>query len=406
MSANTDPAPSSVSVLHVILTLEPAGAQEVIRTLAEQFHADECRTYVCTFVDGAARKDLEELGVPVEVLGERRYGIERPLRFVTEQKRIRDRLAELVRRYRIDVVQTHLLQTLDFLALSLLRVPPVKAVVWTIHNVDFLPEGRTCWTGLKRAAHRWLYRACAGRVSGVIAVSDRVQDELIAQLGPMRGRITTIANGVNVARVSGRGNRPALLRELGLPEQAELILTVGRLTEQKGQRYLLEAMPSIVASRPLAHLLLVGEGELREELEAQAARSSVADRVRFLGERRDVPFLLGSIDLFVLPSLWEGLSIVLLEAMAAAVPIVATQVSGTDQALIPGESGLVVPGGDAGALAAASVSLLSDPDRARAMGRVAREFVGANFGARRQAETYLALYHRLREVHRGDANNR
>ncbi|MFH0945543.1 MAG: glycosyltransferase family 4 protein [Planctomycetota bacterium] len=386
-----------MNVLHVMLTLERAGAQEVVRTIAERLKESECKTSVCTFVDGAVRHDLEALGIPVEVLGGREYSIETPFHFFLELRRIRRRLAELVRQQQIDIVQTHLLQTLDFLTLLLLRVPPVKAVLWTIHNVDFLPEGGNWWTGLKRAAHRWLYLATAGRVSGVIAVSDRVHDALVEQLGPMRGRITTIANGVDVSRFAGGGDRRALIRELGLAADAELILTVGRLTEQKGHCHLLEAMRSIVAARPAAQLLLVGEGGLREKLEQQTGRYGLSDHVRFLGEREDVPFLLASVDLFVLPSLWEGLSIALLEAMASSTPIVATAVSGTDQAMVAGETGLVVPGGDCAALAAAIESLLRDPERARALGRKARESVCAKFGARRQAEEYLALYRRLLE---------
>jgi len=386
-----------MKVLHVILTLERAGAQEVIRTLSEHLSELGCRTVVCSFVDGPVRRELEALGIPVEVLGPRRHGVEHPLRFLAEQRGIRRRLAEVVRRHEVDVVQTHLLQTLDFLTLSLLDVPPVKAVLWTIHNVDFLPEGRTPWTRLKRRAHRWLYRASAGRVSGVIAVSERVRDAVVRELGPMRGRLTTLANAVDVGRFQGSGDRAALVRELAVEEGSELLLVVGRLTEQKGHVHLLEAMHRIVAERPRARLLVVGEGELRAELEASARATGLADRVHFLGAREDVPLLLASVDLFVLPSLWEGLSIALLEAMAAALPVVATAVSGTDQAMVPGETGLVVPPGEAEALARAVVELLDDPARARALGHRARERVEAVFGARAQAEEYLALYRRLVE---------
>lgn len=386
-----------MKVLHVILTLERAGAQEVIRTLSEHLLELGCRTVVCTFVDGPVRRELEALGIPVEVLGPRRHGVEHPLRFLAEQRGIRRRLAEVVRRHEVEVVQTHLLQTLDFLTLSLLGVPPVKAVLWTIHNVDFLPEGRTPWTRLKRDAHRRLYRASAGRVSGVIAVSERVREALVRELGPMRGRITTVTNSVDVGRFQAGGDRAALIRELAVEEDSELLLVVGRLTEQKGHVHLLEAMRRVVGERPRARLLVVGEGELRADLEASARDAGLADRVHFLGEREDVPLLLASVDLFVLPSLWEGLSVALLEAMAAALPIVATAVSGTDQAMVPEETGLVVPPGDARALARAVVELLGDPARARALGRRARERVETEFGARAQAEEYLALYRRLVE---------
>ena len=131
--------------------------------------------------------------------------------------------------------------------------------------------------------------------------------------------------------------------------------------------------------------------------QAQATALHVDSHIHFLGRRRDVPELLASSDLFVLPSLWEGLSMALLEAMATGLPIVASEVSGTVQVMIPGETGYLVPSGDVQGLFKAVEQLLSDPARAQAMGAAARRRVEATFSAQKQADEHLALYRRLLE---------
>jgi glycosyltransferase involved in cell wall biosynthesis len=347
---------------------------------------------VCTFEDGPVRGDLERMGVRVEVLGLRRHGVEALPRFVAEMASIRGKLVRLVRAHEIDIVQTHLLQTLDFLTLTLRRGTGLAGVIWTIHNVEFLPEGDRGWSAWKRSAHRLLYRRTAGKASRIVAVSDEVRASVLSQIGPVGDRIRTIRNGVDPRRYEAGGDRALLGREIDVDPTSPLLLTVGRLTEQKGHRYLLEAAVQVLRSRPDACLLLVGEGELRESLADSARRAGIADRVRFLGVRDDVPRLLASTDVFVLPSVWEGLSVALLEAMAAAKPIVATDVSGTREAMVPGETGEVVPPRDAGALARAIERLLADPERGRVLGHAARERVTECFGARKQAAEYLALY--------------
>jgi len=378
--------------MHVILTLERAGAQEVVRTLSEHLLPMGCTSVVCTFEDGPVRGDLEDLGVPVEVLGPRRHGIEALPWFLAEMAGIRRRLTGFVRKYESDIVQTHLLQTLDFLMPAVVRDAGARGLLWTIHNVEFLPEGDRGWSARKRSVHRVLYRRGARRVSRFVAVSDEVRASILSQLGPIADRIRTIPNGVDPERFRRDGDRFALRRELGVDRDAPLILTVGRLTEQKGHRYLLEATASVLHTHRDLHLLLVGEGELRDALARQAEESGIAAHVHFLGVRDDVPSLLASADLFVLPSLWEGLSVALLEAMVSGMPIVATDVSGTRQAMVPGETGLVVPPRDAGALAGAIDRLLSDPVQAHAVGRSARDRAAKSFGARAQAAAYLDLY--------------
>jgi glycosyltransferase involved in cell wall biosynthesis len=181
---------------------------------------------------------------------------------------------------------------------------------------------------------------------------------------------------------------------LGLEAGAFLIILVGTLREVKGHRYMIQAMPALVSQHPNIQTLFVGDGELKEELQAQVATLNLGAHIRFLGNRQDVPELLAASDLFVLPSLWEGLSMALLEAMATGLPIVASAVSGTVQVIVPDETGLLVPPKDVPQLVQAIEQLVSNPVRARSMGVAAQRRVEAEFSAQKQAQEHLALYRR------------
>jgi glycosyltransferase involved in cell wall biosynthesis len=283
--------------------------------------------------------------------------------------------------------------------LSLRRRTRLRIVVWTMHNVEFLPERveeQTRWfQSLKRAVYRVLYRLLASQVDGIVAVSDQVRQSVMRQMGPIQDKVFTICNAVGLKSFEGPGDSAALCRELGLEPGSHLVATIGRLTEQKGHRYLIDAAAAVVSSHPDTHLLFIGDGELKDALLRQAQRSGLSRHIHFLGVRQDVPDLLAAVDLFVLPSLWEGLSVALLEAMASGKPVVATAVSGTDQAVIPGQTGLVVPPGNSQALADAVLQLLSHPAQAQAMGQAARQHVETNFNPQKQANEHLALYDRL-----------
>jgi starch synthase (maltosyl-transferring) len=200
---------------------------------------------------------------------------------------------------------------------------------------------------------------------------------------------------VDVKRYDQPGDRAALCGQLGLATDVKLVATVGRLTLPKGHRYLINAASSVVSAYSDTHFLFIGDGELRDELQQQTREAGLWQNVHLLGVRDDVASLLAAVDLFVLPSLWEGLSIALLEAMAAGKSIVATAVSGTTQVMIPGKTGLIVPPGESQPLADAIVWLLSNPAQARGMGEAAKQHVVTNFSAQKQADEHVALYRRL-----------
>lgn len=394
-----------LTAMHIISNLDTGGAQEVVRTLAAYLPETGCRVVVCTFKDGPLRQSIEDLGVTVEVLPRRRATVLNLPGFVRDMLRIRRALVDLVARHNVTIIQTHLLRVLDFLVLSLRLSFPQLLIFWTIHNYNFalrkdqLPRHR--WLlGPKRLAYRLLYRLGARWVSGFVAVSGEVAPAIVQTIGPVQPKISVICNGVDVKRYTQPVDRSAIRRRLDLPAEARLLIVVGTLKPQKGHRYLLDALPGVIAQYPDLHLLIVGDGELRAELEAQARTPGLDGHVHFLGNRGDVPALLAASDYFVLPSLWEGLPMALLEAMAGGLPVIATEVSGTRQVMIPGESGLLVPPGDVDQLRAALLQLATNPEQARSMGAAARRRVIAAFSAQQQAAEHVALYRRARAVAR------
>jgi glycosyltransferase involved in cell wall biosynthesis len=386
-------------VLQVISNLDVGGAQEVVRTLAEQLRLAGCESLVATLRDGPLRPAIEATGTQVFVLPDRRHGVLALPAFAVEMWRLRDELLSLVQSQGITVVQTHLLRSLDFLVASLKASAPVQ-VYWTFHNANFDLRadhlGRQRWLlGPKRRAHHALYELCARRVDGLIAVAPDVKTSILAAMpGIPAERIVVIPNGVDTRRYRQAVDRAAVRRSLGLGESDRLIAVVATLKEQKGHRILIDAAATVVRRCPEAHFLLIGDGELRSALSSQISALRLEGHVHLLGTRHDVANLLAAADLFALPSLWEGLAMALVEAMAAGLPVVATDVSGTRQVMIDGATGVLVPPADAERLAAALIALLENPVRAREMGAAGRNRVESQFGAAKQAADHLALFDR------------
>jgi glycosyltransferase involved in cell wall biosynthesis len=393
-------------VLHVIANLDTGGAQEVVRTLLPALAEHGFRPVVASLRDGPLRHPLEAAGVPVEIVAGRRHSLTSPHRALPELAQLRARLAGVVARHDVAIVQTHLLRSLDFLALSLRREPTVRGVLWTVHNArldlraDQVPAGRIqrLLLGPKRLGYRVLYRAGARLGEGFVAVSDEVAVSVAREIRPPAGKIATIANAADTDRYPASIDRAAVRERLGVPPDTTLLLSVGKLLRQKGHVFLIDALAAF--EDPHAVVLVAGEGDLRPELEARIAARGLGDRLRLLGIRHDIPELLAAADAFVLPSLWEGLPMALLEAMASGLPVLATEVSGTREVVEPGVSGLLVPPGDVDRLAAGLRELLRiarTPEATRAMGRAARQRVVERYGVRAQAAAHAALYRSILE---------
>jgi glycosyltransferase involved in cell wall biosynthesis len=385
----------SGTVLHLISNLDRGGAQEVVRTLVRALPQTGWRPVVATFRDGPLRAEIEAAGVPVRVLGGRRHSIMSLFRALSELRAIRADLRGVIRTHDVAVVQTHLLGSLDFVALAS-REDDAPVVLWTVHNAlldlraDQLPPGQRWLLAGKRAAFRLAYRSAGRLADGFVAVSDEVAKAIAAAYRPSRGRLFVIPNGVDVERYQRPVDREAVRSTLGLAAEARLVIVVAKLFAQKGHAVLLEALP-FASLRPQDAVLLVGEGPERDQLE-RTARDRGLTSVRFLGNRPDVARLLAASDLFVLPSLWEGLPMALLEGMASGLPVIATDVAGSRQVVASGQNGILVPPGDPGSLASSLTRLLADDAERARLGRAARELVEEQFSAARQAELHAEAY--------------
>jgi len=383
--------------MQVVSNLDIGGAQEVVRTLAENLQKIGCKSVVCTFKDGPLRKEIEALGIPVEILPDRRHSFFSLPSFLREMRDYRKALKTLVSKYQVDVVQTHILRSLDFLVLSI-RSQNGPKVFWTFHNSLFdLREDhldRHAWLlKPKRFSHHLLYRIGAKWVDGIVAVSEDVKTAILSTMhGIPAKKITVICNCVDVHRYKEGFDREEIRQQMDFNPQDQIGIVVATFKRQKGHQYLIEAAAQLKADYPNFRILFVGDGELREPLMTLTGENDLEDKVLYLGTRSDVPSLLAASDLFILPSLWEGLPMALIEAMASELPVVATDVSGTKQVMVEGKTGLLVEPGVSSQLVDAIRQILDDPERAKEMGIASRLRVDELFSAHTQALEYLELY--------------
>jgi glycosyltransferase involved in cell wall biosynthesis len=207
----------------------------------------------------------------------------------------------------------------------------------------------------------------------------------------------TIYNGVDVTRfpVASVQATAQARRAIGMPVGVPLVGSLGRLHPQKGFSDLLTAFAQVRQRVSSVRLFVAGDGELRDDLEAQARSLGIAAAVTFAGVRADVSEILAALDVFVLPSLWEGMPNAVLEAMAAGLPVVATAVGGTPEVVVDRVTGLLVPPQDPGALARAIERLLRDPGLRRTMGRAGRRRVERHFHIQETVRQVQDLYEAL-----------
>ncbi len=229
-------------------------------------------------------------------------------------------------------------------------------------------------------------------VDHVACVSQKVCESFLSGGAPA-SKLSVVRNGINPRHAEP--DRERLISELELPGDAYLVLTVGRMTEQKGYSFLLEAIPEIVAGEPRAHFIWVGTGPEQPQLEKRARELGVERHIHFAGRRHDVPLFIASSDLFVLPSLFEGMPLVVLEAMAAGLPVIGTRVSGTSEEIVDGLTGRLVDPSSVEGLARGVLEAASEPQRAAGWARAARRRFQDEFRAARMAREMKALYYRL-----------
>ncbi len=295
---------------------------------------------------------------------------------------------------RPDIVHTHTSKAgaLGRLAAHLAGVP---VVVHTPHGHVFYGHfGRvTSWSFLQ------LERLLAKGTTWMIALTEAERDEHLARGVGRADRFAVVPSGIDLARFRQAGDRVGRRPEgFNCPPDAVVVGSVGWLTPVKGHRVLLEAVDLLRQQWPRLHLVIVGDGPLRDDLERLARERGMADAVRLLGVRTDVPDCLAGMDIFVQPSLNEGMGRALVEAMAAGRPVVASRVGGIPTVVQDRKTGLLVPPDDPAALARAIEELLRKPDWAKELGAAARASIGERFGQEAMVRAIESVYEQASRI--------
>jgi glycosyltransferase involved in cell wall biosynthesis len=283
------------------------------------------------------------------------------------------RLAWLLRRKNVMILQTHGARANVYgrLAAWLAGVPCVVSTVHnSIRNYDVSP--------IKRWIYRSLLRLTLPQADRIICVSDALRRDVLTDCPAAAPLTMTVWNGVDPAWFSAHGNRDKIRKEWHVGE-GPVLLTVARLTKEKGHRFLIEALPRVLAEWPSLVCLFVGEGEFREALRNLAREKGVEQSCRFAGARNDLVDWYAAADVVVLPSLSEGFPFVVLEALAMSCPVVATDVNGVSEIIYDGSTGLLVPPRNSQALEAAIRTMLRDPGLAARLGKAGQQEVAARF---------------------------
>jgi L-malate glycosyltransferase len=291
------------------------------------------------------------------------------------------KLSKIIRQFAPQIVHAHDPHAVSMAALALsFSAPTPRPPLLASRRVDFHLQ--------KHSFSRWKYR----QVDWFIAASEAIREVLVHDGIPGR-QIAVVHDGIDVAKI---GRLPAvdIRAEFWLPHGAPVLVNVGALVAHKGQRYLIDAMPMVLRAVPDAHIVIFGEGELRTSLERHVKELHLEKHVLLPGFRADVLQLMKGADLFVMSSVTEGLGSTVLDAMAMKLPVVGTSAGGIPEAVVHGETGLLVAPGHAQELAHAIVQLLKDPARRARMGAAGQARVSEQFGVARMLQGTIAVYER------------
>lgn len=370
-----------IRVLYLLSALIPGGAERLVHSLVQHLDRERMEVHIVALSSlrgNPFKAEFDQLGFPIKVLG--------------ATKMYHPQIYIDLRRYlvenHIDIIHTHLINP-DYVGRIVGRSLGIP-VISTMHNVPQDYEREVFYRALpERITARYL-------ATHLIAVSERIRQMYIEHWGIFPHNITTINNGVPMERFlsvpSGVPTRS--------PGQGPLITTIGRLTEQKAQHVLLDAARKVLDKIPNVRFMIVGQGKLEQQLKDQAQTLGIAEQVDFAGVRYDIPEILGNSDLFVLSSAWEGLPVSGIEAMAAARPVVLTDVGGVRDLVQQEVNGILVPPDNPGTLAQALIDLLEDEPRRLGMGEAGRAQVRKEFAIELFAKRHEDLYTSIISAHK------
>lgn len=358
-------------VLQVVLRLDPGGTERLVIEIVRRLHARMPMAVCCLDAAGAWATQVTGLGVPLHVLG-REPGF---------HPRLSWRLAAIARAFAADVLHCHHYSPFVYGRLASLLVPGTRAV-YTEHGrlSDSPPSAK------RRLANRLIMAGARD----LYAVSHDLRAHLLREAVPPRMQV--IWNGIEPGAAPTPADRAAARAHLGAAADDCVVGAVARLDPVKDLGLLIEAVVLAARANPRLRLAIIGDGPERATLEQIIRRLDAGTRVRLFGHRDDARALLAGVDVFANCSTSEGISLTLLEAMAAELPIVATRVGGTPEVVVDHETGRLAPARDADAFAAALADTAGDPARARAWGLAGRRRLLAHFTLDEMVRRYEDVY--------------
>jgi glycosyltransferase involved in cell wall biosynthesis len=368
-----------IRVLQLITSLDRGGAENHLLALLTHANRDQFEFETAVLRgEGELVRVFREANINVHLL--KAHGRFDPLAL--------RRLVRLLRGGDFDIVHSHLFRADVYAAIAIAQLgehaPPL---VSTRHNDDrfFLNP----FIGM-------LHYAVSARQEMIIAISDHIARFTVSRGVRDPSRVRRVYHGLEPSLIQARDREGKQIRQdLGLSVDDFVVGNVGRLAPQKGQRHLVMAMPLLLERVPRAHAIIAGGGDLEDYLRDLSLEVGVADRVHVLGPRADIPALMHAMDVFAMPSIWEGFGLVLLEAMAAGRPIVASRVATIPEVVVDGVTGLLVPAGDPVPLAEALAALAHHGERARSLGEAGRQRLRQHFSVEKMVGDTEQLYREL-----------
>lgn len=364
-------------MLHIYQNSKLGGIQLQMLNLFKHYDRDLINpVFCCLGPQLEVGREFERQGFDFVALGRTRYSKFKPS-IVTD-------LAALMRDRNIHVLRTHKYRAAFYGRLAA-RKAKVPVVVCSEHNTYHEKEKRL----IRRLTNKALFPLC----DVYVGVSEAIRRDLIKYDWLPDNKVKVIRNGVDLSRFDPDKLHADFRAEMDIPKGALFLLCIGRLAENKGYEYLIEAFSTVRAKLQRdVRLVIIGEGSYRDSLTAMIDVLGHSNRITLAGQRTDIPDILASADMFVMPSIEEGLPNAMLEAMSMGLPVVATDVGGIPEALMSPQHGLIVSPREPEALARAIINVASDHARMRAMGEAARRHVIENFSIQRTTERWQNLY--------------
>ncbi len=364
---------TKVKILHLTTDSRIVGTEKNIIDLVTHLDKDRYENIVVALMPGRELMNkLRALGIKAECLAMRsKFDLLEGFR-----------LYRVIKDGRADILHTYLFHA-NILGRVVGKLARAPVIISSIRVME------------RRRHHLWIDWLTNWMVDVETCVCEAVREFTIQKARIRPEKLVTILNGIDVEQYDLNIDTGDKKKELGVDSNYPILGVAGRLHEQKGHVYLLKAMPWIIREHPKAVLLVAGDGPLRRKLENLCSKLLIDTKIKFLGIRYDIKEIMSMVDVFILPSLWEGMPNVLLEAMALGRAIVATRVGGVEELIDDGASGILVAPGDEEQLAEAIIGILARPNGGGVLGREARKEVSRKFSPENMVSGTEKLYERF-----------